>query len=206
MLVALQVNAETLICLKKGSAWSGELQPCFICTHLVFYFCWFFQVTSLEEVFYFRWFFLVPSLETFLYTPWADLAIWRLYLMELTRHESSGRPGFRDPALQRHYGQALGWVLWGVLPGTLWCRTSWLAPLWLPHWGKGCWDGNRNIHSGFPSLACWNFVSSAFVKSKETTMTRDKKRGSQQTHIKRERRGSTFGRRHVFEWMRGDVF
>ena len=92
-----------------------------------------------------------------------------------------------------------------VLPGTLWCRTSWLTPLWLPHWGKGCWDGNRNIHSGFPLLACWNFVSSAFIKSKEITMTREKKRSSQQTHIKRERRRSTFGRRHVFEWRRGDV-
>lgn len=92
-----------------------------------------------------------------------------------------------------------------VLPGTLWCRTSWLTPLWLPHWGKGCWDGNRNIHSGFPLLACWNFVSSAFIKSKEITMTREKKRRSQQIHRKRERRGSTFGRRHVFEWRRGDV-
>lgn len=79
VLVALQVNAETLICLKKGSAWSGELQPCFI---------WRKgahragssrpALTALHLVFYFRWFFQVPSLETFLYTPWADLAIWRL--------------------------------------------------------------------------------------------------------------------------------
>ena len=80
----------------------------------------------------------------------------------------------------------------GSLPGTLWCHTSWLTPLWLPHWGKGCWDGNRNIRSGFLSLACWNSVSFAFIEKENNN--NNKRKSSHQIHTERERRGPTYGR------------
>lgn len=105
-----------------------------------------------------------------------------------------------DPALQHHYGQGFGLSSLGCLTWDTGMPHFLASSSWLPHWGKGWEDGNRNIHSGFPSLFVEISLPSAFRKSKETTMTMDKKRGSQQTHIKREEDLHLGGDMFLSEW------
>lgn len=49
-------------------------------------------------------------------------------------------------------------------PETQWWNTSWPAPPWPPHWGRGLPGGHKNIHSKYLPPACWSFFVSAWQR------------------------------------------
>lgn len=59
-----------------------------------------------------------------------------------------------------------------ILPERQWWSTSWPAPPWSSHWGKGLPDGSKNIHSKSQWPACWSFFVSACQKSTQHAAVR----------------------------------
>ena len=84
----------------------------------------------------------------FLYLLWW----WNIWIWNLIKTPWGEEQGSYNPRKNKPH-------LWhSPLPGTLWCCTSWPAPLWLLHWGRGCWGVSKNIHSRFLWPVYWSYA------------------------------------------------